>query len=160
MRYIKTYNESSDNNVYYQEISDSEFDKFFTSASDSLPFSDSEFNLLKKLHPDNYFEQYNETKSNWNYVYFIMFVNPYKLKGDIYSVADEWYLVRFSIYDTQLNRNKTYSDVLLSDKDYYYKCDQIEGLIYFLKKLKDSVWLGERDGSIFQPPEVSLLNPM
>ena len=102
---------------------------------------DCEINLLKNLHPDNYFEQYNE---KWNYVYFIMFVNPYELKGDIYKLADEWYLVRFDIYDRQL----------LSDKAYYYKCDQIEGLIYFLKKLKDSVWLGERNGSI------SLMNPM
>ena len=131
MKYLKKYNES-ESNEYFSEITKEEF------INQSYPV---EFNLDELNKISNYLK----TLSSESYGYLIKMeegrfqdkaiIKSYRRFGggiktdllmDIYSDVDEWYYV---FLNSQLINHSEDWNVK------FIKCDQFEGLMFFLKSL-------------------------
>lgn len=122
MKHIKLY---EDLNSYYQSITEEEFNEY--SYRKIIDFDESDKQALKELDKHNGYSlkpflamcfsfKLSYTKSN--------------ITGNIYKIKDEWFLIEvFLLDESNLSVNKIL----------HYKCDQIEGLIYFLKTIKNKI---------------------
>lgn len=119
MKHIKLY---EDLNSYYQSITEEEFNEY--SYRKIIDFDETDKQALKELDKHNGYSlkpflamcfsfKLSYTKSN--------------ITGNIYKIKDEWFLIEVFLLDES---NFSVNKIL------HYKCDQIEGLIYLLKKLK------------------------
>lgn len=132
MKYLKKFNESS-NDEYYQRIPlDPDIDYFF-----SFPFTGS----LKKVDFENkYFDQIKRRLKNEEFsihppivkgmsMNIIRILNKLKLDTYNYEIGqseDEWFYIEKS-------HSRFYKLDNPSKKPVYYKCDQFDGLIKFLE---------------------------
>jgi hypothetical protein len=123
MKYIKKFNESS--SEYYEEIENTYliYDFFKDAAGvfgNTIDIKKVYFDEIKQgLKTDDYqIEKYGNfiriTSREWS-----NFKSYYEIGQD----NDEWFYVRVGIADW------------ISSGDVYYKCDQFEGLIEFLKNM-------------------------
>ena len=118
MKYIKEYS-----NTYYYETSSQEFENLVY-PNKSIDFIQTEIDEIIKIY-----QPITINKDQFGVRGHISIFAPNtKIKGggtdiEIFKIPDEWYMVQ-SINDIRLH------SILC-----YYKCDQLEGLLYLLEEL-------------------------
>ena len=114
-------------NQYYNVIEEEKFYDLcgINQENNTLTFSDDEINILSKEVKD--INLINNKKYISMYTYITMKSNIDNTIV-IYKIPDEWYLVAYIVHGEVANGGRSYM---------YYKCDQIEGLIKFIKDIYD-----------------------
>lgn len=110
MKYIKEYNQT-----YYYNIDSDEFLKLFYTEDGDIsprPFTQSEIDCLKKLCNNQF---------GFDVGHACISIIDETKSCHAFKIYDEWYLIRYYIAP--------------NFEEYYYKCDQLEGLIMFLQKV-------------------------
>lgn len=121
MKYIRKFNEST--NSFYSSINPAEMEDMYLNKREL--FSDNEVRYFNKL--DSFFvELHFLIKGNRQVGVETIQLNdrpygPPKIKIFISKYEDEWYGIEY------------YKSVSLRYKIEYYKCDQFDGVIKFLK---------------------------
>ncbi len=143
MKHIKLYEEL---NTYYQSITKEEWFQYFSyritgetakKTDQRINFDEIDRKILKEIDKHNDYSflpvidcrpkgLYSENTS----IEFDISTIESKVTGIIFKLKDEWFLIKISTKDLL---------EFSSEKHYYYKCDQIEGLIYFLKTIKNKI---------------------
>lgn len=132
MKHIKLY---EDLNSYYQSITQREFNEYFY-RKDNISLNAIDKKNLYELDKHGEYSLVVIPRRIMNGESticgdFLISTTSNDLIGQIYKTSDEWFLVEMTISIPQIPYNNG-----RFPNHIYYKCDQLEGLIHFLKKLK------------------------
>ena len=123
---IKLYeNINFENNKYYHTITPDEFYEFF-SEKENLRFDERDKKILYELDKYN---DYSFKPLLTSCIEFDLSTKP-NIAGHIYKLKDEWFLIEIQLIDKSGH---------YVEQTNYYKCDQMEGLIHFLKTIKNKI---------------------
>lgn len=119
--YLKLYENI---NTYYQSITTEEFNEYSYRIID---FDETDKQALKELDKHNgySFKPFLTMCFSFNLSY-----TKSNITGNIYKIKDEWFLIEVNLLD---EFNFSINKIL------HYKCDQIDGLIHFLKTIKNKI---------------------